>query len=63
MKLEEKMGRDMENRQKWEKTNLWAATLKLNYATESDVIEHLKKQKNRRQYLIELIREDIKKEA
>ncbi len=57
------MGRDLKNFARWEKENLRRFALKLNRKTEADVIEHLEKQSNIRQYLIDIIRQDIKKEG
>lgn len=54
------MGRDKDNYAKWQKDNLRQFILKLNRKSEGDVIEHLEKQTNVRQYLISLIRKDIK---
>lgn len=53
------MGRDKDNLAKWNKTNLRQFALKLNRTSEKDVIDHLEKQKNIRQYLIGLIRKDM----
>lgn len=61
MKLEDSMGRDKENFARWQKENLKRYEFKLNVTSEADVIEYLDKIPNRRQYLIELIRQDIKK--
>lgn len=55
------MGRDMKHRAEWEKNNLKQFTLKLNRSNESDVIDHLERQENVRQYLIGLIRKDMKR--
>lgn len=54
------MGRDLENRQKWEKENLRQYTVKVNKNTERDVYEFLEKIPNKRAYIIELIRKDMK---
>ena len=56
----DKMGRDLENRQKWEKENLRQYTVKVNKNTERDVYEYLEKIPNKRAYIIELIRKDMK---
>lgn len=53
------MGRDIVNKQKWERKNLKAISLKLNVKNEADVIKHLDKIPNKRAYIIELIRKDI----
>lgn len=53
------MGRDMERNYSWRKENLKRVDFYLNKKNESDVIEHLDKQPNRREYLINLIRKDI----
>ena len=57
-----KMGRDMENDAKWRRENLVQYILRLNKNNEKDVLEWLNKQPNKRQYLIELIRKDMKGE-
>lgn len=54
------MGRDKENDAKWRKTNLRQFVLRLNRTNEKDVIEFLERIPNVRQYLIELIRKDMK---
>ena len=54
------MGRDMENRKRWEKEYLRSYTFKVNKNTDADVIEYLEKIPNKRAYLIELIRKDMK---
>ena len=53
------MGRDMENHARWEKENLRQITLKLNKVTDKDVLDHIEKQPNKRDYLIKLIRKDM----
>lgn len=58
---EDTMGRDMENDAKWRKENLVQYILRLNKTNEKDVYEWLAKQPNRRQYLINLIRKDMKR--
>lgn len=55
------MGRDMENRAKWEKTNLRSYNFKLHRVNDEDVIRHLEKIPNKRDYIIGLIRDDMKK--
>ena len=59
MPKEKTMGRDMENHAEWERNNLRSFTFKLNRNNEKDVIEHLEKQPNKRDYLIRLIRKDM----
>ena len=53
------MGRDMENHALWEKENLRQINLKLNKVTDKDVLDHIEKQPNKRDYLIKLIRKDM----
>lgn len=53
------MGRDMENRAKWEKENLRSLTFKLHKVNDKDVLDHLDKQPNKREYLIGLVRKDM----
>lgn len=58
--LEEKfMGRNLENEVRWRKENIRRYSFTLNKVTNKDVCEHLEKQKNKRQYLIDLIQKDI----
>lgn len=60
MVLEEnKMGRDMENRFKWEKDKLIQIAFKLHRDNDKDVIEYLNTKTNKRAYLIDLIRKDM----
>lgn len=54
------MGRDMENRKRWEKECLRSYTFKVNRNTDKEIIEHLEKIPNKRAYIINLIRKDIK---
>jgi len=56
------VGRDKENYTKWRKNNLKQIPLKLNVVTDKDVIEHLEKQPNKREYIIKLIRKDMEGE-
>ena len=56
------MGRNMEHNYEWKKKNIRRYALTLNRTNEKDVIEHLETKPNKRKYLIEIIREDIKKE-
>ena len=60
MSEDKKVGRDMDNHAQWEKDNLRSFTFKLNRDKEKDVIEYLESIPNRREYLIELIRKDMK---
>jgi len=55
------MGRDKDNHAKWEKENLRSFTLKINRTTEKDVCDYLESQPNKRQYMIDLIRDDMKR--
>lgn len=63
MKLEEKMGKDIAKNLEWRKSNTKRFEFYLHKELDKDVYEKLESVPNRRQYLIELIREDIKKEA
>ena len=56
-----KVGRDMENNAKWRKENIRRIVVNVNKQTQSDVLEHLDKQPSRQSYIINLIREDMKK--
>lgn len=56
-----KMGRDKDNLAKWKRDNLISYTFKIHKTNDKDVYEHLNKQSNKRAYIINLIREDIKK--
>ena len=60
MSEDKKVSRDMDNHAQWEKDNLRSFTFKLNRDKEKDVIEYLESIPNRREYLIELIRKDMK---
>ena len=53
--------RDMDNMYKWRKANLKRLAFDLNKTAEKDVIDHLEKQKNKKEYIVKLIRDDIKK--
>ena len=55
------MGRDMANNAKWRKENIRRIVVNVNKQTQSDVLEHLDKQPSRQSYIINLIREDMKK--
>ena len=57
-----KMGRDLENLAEWKKKNIWQYNFSLNYSADKEVIEHLEKIDNKKQYLIRLIREDMRRE-
>lgn len=57
-----KVGRDMDNFYAWRKKNIKRTTFDLNLETEKDVIDWLDKQANKRAYLIELIRKDMREE-
>lgn len=46
---------------KYDKENTTQIKMKLNNKTDSDIIEHLKKQDNKQGYIKKLIRDDIKK--
>jgi len=56
-----KVGRDMENNAKWRKENIRRIVVNVNKQTQSDVLEHLDKQPSRQSYIINLIRDDMKK--
>jgi len=53
------MGRDMENLYKWRKENIKKLILDLNKTSDKDVIDHLDKQPNKKEYLIGLVRKDM----
>ena len=53
------MGRDMDNLYKWRKENIKKIILDLNKTTDKDVLDHLDKQPNKKEYLIGLVRKDI----
>lgn len=55
------MGRNLENEVRWRKENIRRYSFTLNKVTNKDVYEHLEKQKNKRAYLIELIKKDLEK--
>ncbi len=55
------MGRDMEKLYAWRKENIKRYSFELNKTTEKEVFEHLEKQPNKRDYLISLIKKDMKK--
>ena len=57
------MGRDKDNLYKWRQSNQKRYELYFNRETDKDVLEWFEKQKNKRQYLIDLIKEDMEKEA
>lgn len=46
---------------KYDKANTVGVYLKLNKATDADIIEHLHKVSNRQGYIKELIRDDIRR--
>lgn len=54
------MGRDMDKMYAWRKLNLKRYSFDLNKVTDKDVYDHLEKQPNKRDYIINLIKEDIK---
>ena len=58
-----KMGKDLEKNLEWRKANTKRYEFYLHKELDKDVYEKLESIKNRRQYIIELIRADIKKEA
>lgn len=51
----------LETQYKWKKENLKRYTFEVNKVTNKDVYEHFEKQPNKREYLLNLIRKDIKK--
>ena len=53
------MGRDKENLDKWRKNNQKRIEFYINTETEKDVLEWIEKVKNKRQYLINLIKGDM----
>ena len=57
-----RMGRDMDNFYAWRRKNIKRTTFDLNLETDKDVVDWLYKQPNIRKYLIELIREDMRRE-
>ena len=57
---DKKVGRDMDNTYAWRKKNLRRYVFDFNRANEKDVCDELDRQKNKRQYVIDLIRKDIK---
>lgn len=59
--VKKNMGRDMENLYKWRRNNIKKISFELNKTNDKDVIDHLEKQPNKRDYLIGLIRKDIRK--
>ena len=63
MVSEDTMGRNKEHYAKWRKETLVQLVLKLNRNNDGDIIEHLNAQPNKRAYLIELIREDMRTEV
>ena len=54
------VARDAEKYAKWQKDNLRQVVLKLHRTNDKDVLDHLEKQPNKREYLIGLIRKDMK---
>lgn len=55
------MGRDMENNAKWRKEKIRRYSFTLNVEKDKDVYEYFEKQPNKRDYLISLIKKDMKK--
>lgn len=56
------MGRNkLETTYKWRKKNIKRYVIDVNISTNRDEYEHLEKQHNKREYLLNLIRKDIKK--
>ena len=55
------MNKNRDNEHKWRKKNLVGYNFTLNVETEKDIIEHFNNVDNKRAYLIELIRKDMKK--
>lgn len=53
------MGRDLKHRAEWEKNTLRRFVITLNRNQDNDMIEHLEKIGNVRQYLKTLIRKDM----
>ena len=54
------MNKNRDKDYEWRKKNIVRYELSLNVSTEKDVIRHLKRKDNKRAYIIELIRKDIK---
>lgn len=54
------MGRNAEKDKEWRRQNQKQCHFYLNRVTDKDVLEYLEKQPNRREYLIALIRKDMK---
>lgn len=57
------MGRDMDNMYKWFKEKQKRYGFYINREKEKDILEYFEKIPNKRQYLIELIKKDMEKEA
>ena len=58
---ERNMGRDKDHNYAWRKENLKRCDFYLNRTNDKEVIEHLEKQPNKREYLIRLIQEDMER--
>lgn len=57
------MGRDMENLYQWRKDHQKRYEFYLHKELDKEVYEKLESVKNKRQYIIDLIKADMKKEA
>lgn len=57
------MGRDMDKRLKWERDNIRRYIINVHKTNDKDVYNKLESEPNKRAYILNLIREDIKKEA
>ena len=53
------MGRNFGNMYKWRKDNLKHYVFDLNKSKEKDVIDHLEKQANKKEYFVSLVRKDM----
>ena len=58
-----KMGRDMDNRAKWERANIRRYIINVHKTNDKDVYDKLESTPNKRAYILKLIREDIKNET
>lgn len=61
MTEEEKRRSHIEAVKKYERKNVTQIKFSFNNATDKDIIEHIKSQKNKQGYIKQLIREDMRK--
>ena len=54
------VARNKENDYAWRKSNIRRYSFTINKTNDKDVLDHLEKQPNKREYLIGLIRKDMK---